>query len=93
MFDNVLPLKPALEAAAPEPGGPDGDRQDRSHPAVTAVFLREFAEWLDRALGNAPRERARLADLFRQLDEGADRGAWWPDLYPLLQAILLRDEK
>ncbi len=86
--------EPALEAAVSEPGEPDGDdRQGRSHPAVTAVFLREFAAWLDRALSSAPRERARLAALFRQLDEGAGRGAWWPDLYPLLQTILLRDEK
>lgn len=75
-------------------GPRDGDdRHAGGHPAVTALFLREFAACLDRVLDTAPRERARLAALFRQLDEGVDRGAWWPDLYPLLQAILLRDEK
>ncbi len=83
----------ALGAGAAGHGRLGGDdQQAQPHPAVTSVFLREFAAWLDRALGAAPRERARLSALFQQLEDGTNPASWWPDLYPLVQAILLRDE-
>ncbi len=92
-------VEAALAAGVAEHGRLAGDIQQAGHhepehhPAVTSVFLREFAAWLDRALGAAPRERSRLSALFRQLEDGADPASWWPDLYPLVRAILLRNEQ